>query len=191
VRCRTPDSQSAMHFVRGLCAALYTMSVEVVPIAEHHIAGFRAALDSVARERKYLVQIEAQPLESVRAFVIKNIKADLPHFVATEGNLVLGWCDIIPGWAHAIQHRGTVGMGVLSQNRFRGIGSRLLGACLEKAKQSGISRVELEVRADNTRAIRLYERFGFIREANLKHALRIDDQYHDAIQMSLIHDPEV
>jgi ribosomal protein S18 acetylase RimI-like enzyme len=167
------------------------MSVEVVPIAEHHIAGFRAALDSVARERKYLAQIEAQPLESVRAFVIRNIDADFAHFVATEDNLVVGWCDIIPGWAHAVQHRGTLGMGVLSQNRFRGIGSRLLGACLQKAKQKGISRVELEVRADNAPAIRLYEKYGFTREAHLKRALRIDHQYHDAIQMALIHAPEV
>jgi ribosomal protein S18 acetylase RimI-like enzyme len=167
------------------------MTVEVIPIAECHITGFRAALDSVARERTYLAQVEAQPLESVRAFVLRSIEADLPHFVAVEDNSVVGWCDIIPAWAHAVQHRGTVGMGVLGEYRLRGVGRRLLAACLEKAKRKGISRVELEVRADNTPAIRLYQTFGFTREADLKRALRIDGKYYDAVQMCLIHDPEV
>jgi hypothetical protein len=78
------------------------VSIEVVPIAERHIAGFRAALDAVARERKYLAQIEAQRLDSVRAFVLRSIEADLPHFVAVQDDVVLGWCDIIPAWAHAV-----------------------------------------------------------------------------------------
>lgn len=167
------------------------MSVEIVPIAESHIAGFRAALDVVARERKYLAQVEAQPLESVRTFVLKSIEADWPHFIAIKADSVVGWCDIIPAWAYAVQHRGTLGMGILPEYRCRGIGRRLLSACLEKARRKGISRVELEVRADNAPAIHLYESCGFIREINLKHALRMDGKYYDAVQMSLIHDPEV
>jgi RimJ/RimL family protein N-acetyltransferase len=167
------------------------VSIEVVPIAECHIAGFRAALDAVARERKYLAQIEAQPLDSVRAFVLRSIEGDLPHFVAVEDDVVLGWCDIIPAWAHAVQHRGTLGMGIVSEHRFRGIGRRLLAACLEKAKHKGITRIELEVRVDNSPAIRLYETFGFTREADLRHALRIDGKYYDAVQMCLINDAEV
>jgi putative acetyltransferase len=149
--------------------------------------GFRAALDSVARERRYLAQVEALSIESVRGFVLKNIEADLAQFVALDGDRVVGWCDIIPAWAHAVRHRGTLGMGILAEYRHRGIGRRLLSACLEKAKRKGISRVELEVRADNAPAIRLYETCGFIREASLKHAMRMDGKYYDSVQMSLIH----
>jgi ribosomal protein S18 acetylase RimI-like enzyme len=79
----------------------------------------------------------------------------------------------------------------VSEHRFRGIGRRLLADCLEKAKHKGITRVELEVRADNSAAIRLYETFGFTREADLRHALRIDGKYYDAVQMSLLNDAGV
>jgi hypothetical protein len=36
-----------------------------MPIAEAHISGFRAALDSVARELRFLAFLEAPPLEGV------------------------------------------------------------------------------------------------------------------------------
>ena len=42
----------------------------------------------------------------------------------------------------------------------------------------------LEARADNLRAIRLYERVGFGREALKRRALRYDGVYFDAWQMA-------
>jgi ribosomal-protein-alanine N-acetyltransferase len=44
-----------------------------------------------------------------------------------------------------------------------GIGTTLLTALLDEAARRGLTQVELEVRADNDRAQRLYERFGFER----------------------------
>ena len=41
----------------------------MVPIADEHIAGFREAVDVVARERKYLAFLEAPPLDDVRRFL--------------------------------------------------------------------------------------------------------------------------
>lgn len=35
-------------------------TVEIVPVAEHHAAGLRACLGVVARERRYLAQVEAR-----------------------------------------------------------------------------------------------------------------------------------
>jgi putative acetyltransferase len=46
--------------------------------------------------------------------------------------------------------------------------------------------VTLEARADNQRAIRLYESVGFQHEAIKQRALRFDDTYFDAVQMSLL-----
>jgi ribosomal-protein-alanine N-acetyltransferase len=42
-----------------------------------------------------------------------------------------------------------------------GVGTALLTALLDEAHRRGLPRVELEVRADNERAQRLYQRFGF------------------------------
>ncbi len=44
-----------------------------------------------------------------------------------------------------------------------GLGARLLQTLLDEAERRGQRRVLLEVRADNDRAIALYERFGFRR----------------------------
>ena len=79
-------------------------------------------------------------------------------------------------------------MGIVAAYRRRGIGKQLLVACLTKAKAKGITRVELEARADNIAAIKLYEKMGFVHETRKRHALRYDGVYYDAVQMSLIYE---
>ena len=79
-------------------------------------------------------------------------------------------------------------MGVSAAYRGQGIGRQLLSACLAKARSNGITRVELEVRADNERAIKLYESMGFAHEALKRNGMRFDGVYHDSIQMSLFFD---
>lgn len=165
------------------------MPIAVVPITEALAEGFHACLDAVARERRYLAQVEALPLERIQAFVRENVAGGAAHVVALDGGRVVGWCDILPAWAHAVRHCGTVGMGVLAAYRGRGIGQQLLSACLDRARANGITRVELEVRADNLRAIKLYERMGFQQEALQRRGLRYDGEYFDSLQMSLLIDP--
>jgi RimJ/RimL family protein N-acetyltransferase len=165
------------------------MAIEIVPIAVEHAAGFHACLDAVARERRYLAQIQALPLERVEGFVRESVASDAAQFVALdEAGVVVGWADVFPAWADAVRHCGTLGMGVHASHRGRGIGERLLRASLAKAATLGITRVTLEARADNLRAIRLYERVGFAHEALKRHALRFDGVYYDAVQMSLLLD---
>jgi hypothetical protein len=93
------------------------MSIAIVPIAESHAEGFHACLDIVAREEKYLAQVQALPLERIQGFVRESVATDAVQFVAIDGPLVVGWCDIFPAWAHAVQHCGSVGMGLLPAYR--------------------------------------------------------------------------
>ena len=69
-----------------------------------------------------------------------------------------------------------------------GIGRRLLGACIAKAWAQGITRIGLEVRADNERAIGLYRALGFEQEAGKRRAMRFDGVDHDALLLSLLKD---
>jgi RimJ/RimL family protein N-acetyltransferase len=162
------------------------MAVEIVPIALEHAAGFHACLDVVARERRYLAQTQALPLERIEGFVRDSVANDAVQFVAVDGSKVIGWADIFPAWADAVKHCGSLGMGALPAYRGRGVGNGLLQACLVKAQAKGITRVELEARADNERAIKLYERVGFKHEAVKRQAMRFDGVYYDAVQMSLL-----
>ncbi len=160
--------------------------VAVVPIALEHAAGFHACLDAVAKEKRYLAQTQALALERIEGFVRDSVANDAVQFVALDGGAVVGWADIFPAWAEAVKHCGALGMGVLPSYRAQGVGEHLLRACLLKAKAKGITRVELEARADNERAIKLYERVGFQHEAVKRNAMRFDAVYYDSVQMSIL-----
>ncbi len=85
-----------------------------------------------------------------------------------------------------MSHCGSVGMGLLPAFRGRRIGERLLRACLDKAPTQGLTRIELQVRADNERAIALYRRLGFETEGVQRNAMRFDGVHYDAVSMALL-----
>lgn len=68
----------------------------------------------------------------------------------------------------------------------KGIGTQLMERIIEWAKQSGtVEKIELNVRASNTRAIALYKKMGFFEEGCLKRRVKTGDRYIDDIVMSL------
>jgi RimJ/RimL family protein N-acetyltransferase len=160
-------------------------AVRVVPIAEEHIEGYHRAVDAVARESRYLARTEAPPLEDARTFSRENIAKGNAHFVALDGERVVGWCDIVPSKREAFRHCGTLGMGLLADYRGRGIGTRLLRAALDTARVRGLERVELDVFEANEPAVRLYRRMGFAVEGTRVRAARLGGVYFNVVGMAL------
>lgn len=66
-----------------------------------------------------------------------------------------------PGYGFVDDTTPEVSMGIRSQLRGRGIGTRLLDALLAQARQTGLETLSLSVERDNP-ARRLYERTGFL-----------------------------
>lgn len=161
-------------------------NISIIPITEHYIEGFRSAVDSVAREKKYLAFLEAPSLEISRAFVLENIRDNWPHFVALDRDKVIGWCDITSLHRDIYSHVGVLGIGVISEYRGKGIGKSLIYKAIENAKSIGLTRIELTVREKNEPAIVLYEKIGFIKEGFHKNAVRIDNKYENHISMALL-----
>ena len=161
------------------------MSIEIVPIHSDHIEGFHAALDTVARESRRLAMTEAPPIEQTRIFVMTNIERGFPQFVAVSLGDVVGWCDIIPKGIPSTSHCGVFGIAVLQPFRGRGVARALIGMTLSAARAFGLQRIELTVHADNTRAMRLYERTGFVAEGVMHKARRIDGRYKDVVIMAI------
>jgi len=162
------------------------MKTTITPIRVEHLTSFRTALDAVAREKKYLAMIEAPPMERMSTFVHDNIAKGYAQFVAIEDGEVIGWADVIPALTHGVSHRGCLGMGLLPPYRGRGIGRKLLEACIARSWEIGLTRIELEVRADNEHALRLYQRLGFVEEGRKRRGLRIEGEYKDTVQMALL-----
>jgi ribosomal-protein-alanine N-acetyltransferase len=80
------------------------------------------------------------------------------HYVlAEEDDLLAGWA----GLAVAGGQGDVLTIGVRPELQGRGVGSMLLTALLDEAAVRHCGEVFLDVRADNDRARRLYERFGF------------------------------
>jgi ribosomal protein S18 acetylase RimI-like enzyme len=163
-----------------------TIDFEIVPIAEEHIDGFCAAVDSVARERKYLAFLEGPKIEMSRAFVLGNLRDNRPHYVAIHKATVIGWCDISSLNRPVFAHAGVLGMGVLSEFRGFGIGKALIAAAIARAKEIGLTRIELTVREENHRAIALYEKVGFVVEGIKKQSTLIDGNYSNDLCMALL-----
>jgi RimJ/RimL family protein N-acetyltransferase len=162
------------------------MDIAIVPTTPEHIASFHRALDIVARERKYLTLMEALPLPQTREFVMGMLDKGGLQFVALADREVVGWCDIQRHGFPSRAHRGTLGMGIVPAYRGRGIGLRLIRATLARARVAGFVRVELDVHADNARAIALYEKVGFVREGVARDAVFADGEYRDAINMAIV-----
>lgn len=156
-------------------------------IREADAGGFHLAVDTVCRERKYLATFEAHGLERARSFVVSNITAGYPQFVAEDDGRIIGWCDAIPGPANSgSAHVGQLGMGVLASHRGQGIGRRLLEATIGAARQLGLEKIELSVYARNTNAIGLYQKQGF-EDEGLKKKGRLADGVHDDVRLMALH----
>lgn len=160
------------------------MTVSILPITMQYVESFRACLDGVARERKYLVFLEAPPQDIVTAWVAAGLEAGNPQFVAVHGDTVVGWCDVSRKPREAMAHSGSLGMGLAPAYRHQGLGRLLLSAVLDAARRAGFARVELSVYAHNLNAIRLYESMGFEREGSKRRFTKIDGVWLDALDMA-------
>ena len=166
--------------------------ITIREIRADDVPAFRLALDSVCRERKYLAAMEAPAEDRVRTFVTENVTAGHPQFVAESDGQIVRWCDAIPGEQSAgTAHIGRLGMGVIRSHRGQGIGRRLLGATIGKARRLGQEKIELSVYASNSTAIMLYAKLGFVEEGRKVRGRLVDGVYDDVVLMALwLSEPE-
>jgi ribosomal protein S18 acetylase RimI-like enzyme len=106
------------------------------------------------------------PVERIRARIAEVAGQENSLFLVAEAERkIVGTLTCGGGTLKADRHMTALGIYVTKDWRDRGIGSALLARCVEWATASAVvERVELEVYAQNARAIHLYEKFGFERE---------------------------
>ncbi|MBR6472764.1 MAG: GNAT family N-acetyltransferase [Firmicutes bacterium] len=66
------------------------------------------------------------------------------------------------GRSYKLKHRANFGISVEKAHWGLGIGKALTEACIECAKEAGYTQIELDVVADNEKAIALYKSKGFV-----------------------------
>lgn len=159
--------------------------MHIRPTRESDAASFCDAVKAVAAEKWYLATVDGYSLEQTREFVKHVVEGSLPQMMAVDGDVVVGFCDIIPIPSKGFTHVGRLGMGVRLEWRRQNIGRRLLDACLSRARDAGIEKVELEVYTDNIAAMHLYQSFGFCQEGIKVRARKLEDRYQDLRMMAL------
>lgn len=88
------------------------------------------------------------------------------------------------------RHAAEIAIAVADDWQRRGVGNALMTALLDLADNwLGLDRVALTVYSDNSGAIALYHKFGFVSEGLMRcYALR-DGQYCDALHMARLRQP--
>ena len=135
--------------------------------AEKRYIGAEAPIDRANKGERFLVRMESDRWGSLVA-------------IDTDGTIVgqIGLKDM----------RGLIEIGMLvaPNLRGRGIGSALLTAGLDWARQRDAYKITLQVWPHNEGARRLYEKFGFVEEGYLERQWkRRNGEIWDAIVMGL------
>ena len=125
---------------------------------------------SVGAERRYLRAVRRHP--------------DAAIFVAEAEAGVVGRLSVARDPHPASRHVADLGLMVAASHRSRGIGTALLEEAVRWARAAGVRKLELHVFPHNEPAIRLYERFGFVREGFRRGHYRRGRDYVDAILMA-------
>ena len=115
---------------------------------EYMLSYFDEISMTVEEEGEHLSNVEASPDELLISAVIDG------KIVANAGLSPVSKLD-------KCRHRAEFGISIEKKYWGWGIGTCIMSAVLETARQVGYEQIELEVVTDNKRAISLYEKYGF------------------------------
>ncbi|NLM05828.1 MAG: GNAT family N-acetyltransferase [Tissierellia bacterium] len=104
-----------------------------------------------------------------------------------DGDEIVGTGNFTAPKRERLKHRGGIGMTIKKSHWGQGLGSKLLKCLIDFAKNEAKAEIiALEVRTDNERAIRLYEKFGFKIVGRITGLMKIDGKFIDCHMMELI-----
>lgn len=101
------------------------------------------------QEAEFLAQKTASPNEIEICAVVDG------RIVGTAGIEAVGSKD-------KVKHRAELGIAIEKASWGLGIGKALMEACIDCARQAGYAQLELDVVAENTAALTLYKKLGFV-----------------------------
>lgn len=107
-------------------------------------------------ENSYNPEQEAQFLAN------KTNSSNEIELIAVIDGKVAGTAGIeAVGSKHKVKHRAELGISILKEYWGLGLGKALIQACIQCAREAGYVQLELNVVAENERAIFLYKSLGF------------------------------
>lgn len=130
---------------------------------------------------------EGVPLsvEQERAYLQSQAEStDNAQYLAKVNGEIIGTASLNRKY-NRMRHRAEFGISLKKAWWGCGAASALAEAILAFAKESGVEQLNLEVRSDNARAIRLYEKLGFRKLCTFPAFFKIDGREIDFDLMNL------
>ena len=118
--------------------------------------------------------------------MIEAMKSDSNStiFVAEINNALVGYLIAKGDNANRKRHSVYLVIGILTQYRGMGLGTKLFKELEEWANEHNIHRLELTVVTRNDAGVQLYKKAGFDIEGTKRHSLYIDGEFVDEYYMS-------
>lgn len=158
------------------------MGVRIRPAVLKDAESYRQCWDSVAKERRYIIEFEAPPLAEVRAILRHNLRKKNPMVVAVDEGRVVGWASVNRFERRALSHVGDFGMSLLPEYRDMGLGTKLMVRVLKMCRGK-FDSVFLAVLWKNRRARRLYQKMGFQPRGRIKKYVKMAYGFDDVLDM--------
>lgn len=152
----------------------------LVPATAADAAGLTALDRALARDGRGMVisedqvRSEAAEAERLAALVTSSPKGSVCLLAKLDADTV-GAAELRVLSPRRCAHVGLLSIGVHPDLQGRGLGRALMVGLIDHARAHGLRRLELCVRADNPRAIALYESLGFVTEGVRRGFIALDD----------------
>lgn len=120
---------------------------------------------------------------------IKGLEGNVNNtmLLALDGDEIVGIATINSSHKIKSRHEGELGIVVAKKYQGQGIGSRLIEMLIDWCKGNGVTtRIRLDTRTDNTMAVSLYLKFGFVVEGCLRNQTLLNGKYYDLYIMGMM-----
>lgn len=125
-------------------------------------------------------------VEREREFIESTQNKDNALIILVEFNSeIIGMLNFSGGTRTRTSHRGEFGISVAKKYWELGIATAMLEHLIKWAREHKIAKIDLMVREDNERAIKLYEKFGFKHEGRISRYFKLDRKFYGVIYMGL------
>ena len=124
-------------------------------------------------------------VEAEHSFIQSRLDSETDVLYLVKHNGAIIGNGSINSLSGRMSHRAELGISVRKDWWGKGVGTKLMDALIVFAREAGFEILSLDVRSDNERAIRLYEKFGFKKIATYPGFMKIEDQLVDYDMMYL------
>lgn len=158
------------------------MTASIVPLAQEHCDAVLRFFQALPESDLTFIKEDVTDPATVRAWTAGEARGR--RWVALDGDSLCGYLAVLPlpGWS---DHVGEIRIVVAPDRRGQGLGRELARHALVAAVQAGLTKVVVEVVADQEPVLALFTGIGFSGEALLRDHIRgRDGRLHDLVLLA-------